>query len=278
MPTHFLLPGQTLWGFEGIEDPPEAGIDRMPAAGFHIVETNESTLDRPGVMERIRRHHLRLVLQCYPMTVEDMRPSLKRAKELGAILVNAHAASPHLPEEEAVALVNGMYDAAAEEGVRLLLETHRGRITQDLYRTVRLCERVERLRLNLDVSHYIVCEERPGPTDDLKPLLSVLLDRADMIHGRISNGQQIQVDVGDGSGELAQGYLRFWAEAMRRWRLRNRAGSSLIFTPELGPPDYAIRNPADGRELSDRWSQTLVLKRLGEQAWEMSKKTSAPLW
>lgn len=278
MPTHQLLFGFTIWGFEGIEKPAHAGLARLGPAGYQVVETNEATLDQPGVLDSVREHGLQLVLQCYPMTVEDLRPSLRRAKQLGALHVNAHAASAHLGEDETASLVNGLYDVAQEEGVKLMLETHRGRLTQDLYRTARLCERVDRLRLNLDVSHFIVCEERPGPTADLAPMLDVILDRVEMIHGRVSNGQQVQVDAGDGSGELPRLYRRFWAEAMRRWQRRSRAGSALVFTPELGAPDYAIRDPQSGAELSDRWAQSQVLRGMAEQAWADAKAATEVLW
>jgi hypothetical protein len=156
-------------------------------------------------------------------------------------------------------------------------ETHRGRFTQDLYRTAQLCTRLPDLLLTLDVSHYIVNEEKIGPTEELKPLLDVLLDRVGMIHGRVSNGQQIQVDIGDGSEELAQRYKRFWAEAMRRWRIRNPVGAALVFEPELGPPDYAIRD-LSGKEFSNRWEQSLVLKRLGEEAWKEAATATAELY
>lgn len=278
MPTHQLLFGFTIWGFEGIYSPPETGLARLRPAGFYLVETSEGMLDRPGVLDQIRAEAFRLVLQCYPGSVEELKPSLERARELGAVLVNAHAASPHMEEGEAVTMLDRMYDAAEEIGVRLLFETHRGRVTQDLFRTARLCRMVERLRLNLDVSHFVLAEERPGPTPDLAPLLDVILDRTEMLHGRISNGQQIQVDAGDGTGDLARRYVKFWAEAMRRWRLRNRAGSTFVFTPELGPPDYAIRHPATGAELSDRWEQAMTIRALAEEAWAVSKGSSSPLW
>ena len=46
-----------------------------------------------------------------------------------------------------------------------------------------------------------------------------------------------------------------------------RPGDVLPFASELGPPRYAITLP-DGREFSDRWEQSLVMKKLAEQAWE----------
>ena len=44
-------------------------------------------------------------------------------------------------------------------------------------------------------------------------------------------------------------------------------GDVFPFTSELGPPRYAITLP-DGREFSDRWQQSLVMKQLAQQAWD----------
>lgn len=277
MPTHQLLFGFSPWGFEGLHTPREDGIPRLKPAGFHCLEAQIAALMQDAFVARCKDEGLLLVAQCYPLTAEEIKPTLKRARDIGVVQVNAHAGTAHLTYEEAVSLLNGLYDEADAAGVRLLVETHRGRLTQDLFRTSPLCAAVPRLRVTLDVSHYVVCEERPGPTADLKPLLDPILDRAEMIHGRISNGEQIQVDVGDGQGEMAQLYVRFWAEAMRRWRLRAKPGSSLIFTPELGPPDYAIRDTT-GREFSNRWEQSLVIRSMAEQAWKLAGAASGPLW
>ena len=75
------------------------------------------------------------------------------------------------------------------------------------------------------------------------------------------------MDVGDGSGPAAQFFVELWATAMRHWRAGAGPGDVFPFASELGPPRYAITLP-DGREFSDRWEQSLVMKRLAEQAWE----------
>lgn len=277
MPTHQLLFGFTLWGFIKLYENREDGVPNLAPAGFSILEADIQACLQPHFKQLCESNNLRPVVQCFPLTIDDGKKAFARARELDALLANAHAGTAHLSEDEAVKLVNGLYDEAERAGVKLVLETHRGRLTQDLYRTSNLCEKVPRLRFNLDVSHFVVCEERPGPSEDMKQLLDPILDRVEMIHGRISNGEQIQVDVGDGSGELAQTYRRLWAETMRRWRLRAPAGSSLVFTPELGPPGYAITDAA-GREFSDRWQQSLVLRDLAQQAWNLSAAPSSPLW
>jgi hypothetical protein len=40
-----------------------------------------------------------------------------------------------------------------------------------------------------------------------------------------------------------------------------------VFLSELGPPDYAITN-VDGLELSDRWSEALLLKQWAHEIWQ----------
>lgn len=56
------------------------------------------------------------------------------------------------------------------------------------------------------------------------------------------------------------------ATAMRRW-LQDAEPADIFFTSEPGPPRYAVTLP-DGREFSDRWEQSPVMKRLAAQAWE----------
>lgn len=76
-------------------------------------------------------------------------------------------------------------------------------------------------------------------------------------------------------------------ESIRWWRIYGMVGARhdllvlvkeaqqghvLPFVTELGPPDYAITNPnylsSNQVEISDRWEQALVLKRLGEESWK----------
>ena len=76
----------------------------------------------------------------------------------------------------------------------------------------------------------------------------------------------MQVDVGDGTGETAQFFVRLWASAMHHWLQGAGPGDVLPFASELGPPRYAITT-ARRHEFSDRWEQSLVMKRLAEQAW-----------
>ena len=154
----------------------------------------------------------------------------------------------------------------------MLIETHRVTVTQNLNLTYGLLDRLPQLRLTGDFSHYVVGGEMGGlPAAEQIMRLRPLLDLVDSMHARISNGEQVQVDVGAGVGPLAQTWVDIWAETLRCWRRQAQPGEWFPFTSEIGPPSYSIVD-LRGREISDRWKQSLVLKRLLEQAWAKSEE------
>jgi hypothetical protein len=142
---------------------------------------------------------------------------------------------------------------------------------------LQLIERVPDIRFTADLSHFVVVGEFYGWEDEgaLERMMPII-ERTSHMHGRISNGEQVQVDVGDGSGDTAQFFVRLWTQAMRCWLKGAGPGDIFPFSSELGPPRYAITLP-DGREFSDRWEQSLVMKKLAEQAWAQAcAQASAP--
>lgn len=270
MPTHLLLKGTTLWVLNGHYDPPEDGLSSLSGAGAVAIEVSD-TLLTPAVLEKIAASRLGLVIQASPLTVEDLDASLELAKQTKARAINLYVRLPHIDQDDAVALVRGLIARAADAGVPLLFETQRGCITQHLHRTARLVEAVPDMKLTLDVAHYVLAGDQPGVTPQLHELLDPMLDRVEMIHGRISNAQQNQVPVVDVESELAGSYREFWAEAMRRWRRRKPAGSTLIFTPVPGPPPYAVTTP-EGCEVSDWLEQSGVVWKIAQEAWKLSAR------
>lgn len=270
MPTHLLLKGSTLWVLNGHFTPPEAGLSHLTSSGAVAIEVSDFLLT-PDILEQIASSRLGLVIQAYPLKAEDLDAALALAKQTRARAINLHVRLPHIDHHSATQLAQELITRASDAGVLLLFETHRGCITQDLYRTARLVEAVPDMRLTLDVSHYVLAGEQPALTPQLRELLDPMLDRVEMIHGRISNGQQIQIPTIDPESELAGSYREVWTEAMRRWRRRKPAGSTLIFTPELGPPPYAITAP-DGAELSNRLDESEVIWRIAQEAWKLSAR------
>ena len=96
-----------------------------------------------------------------------------------------------------MALLRASLEMCRREGVAIMTQTHRGLVTQDLLRTIGYAQAIPDLRFDLDLSHYIVGGEIGGalsPEADRR--FEVVMRRAAMLDGRVSNGEQVQVDMG----------------------------------------------------------------------------------
>lgn len=264
---------QSAWALSGLpmNSPQQWSLDEKCAhaktAGFEAIEYWLDEASEQTTKDALESHGLRLVLGHSPHSLDDVRKTAAQAVRVGADYVFSHPLNPYVPMSEAVPFLREAQRIVNDHGLAYFVETHRGNIPESLNQALELIALMPEIRLTGDFSHFVLVGEfygwkEEGAIDKMQPVLQ----RTAHLHGRISNGEQSQVDVGDGSGETAQFFVRIWAEAMRHWLQGAGPGDVLPFTSELGPPRYAI-TLLDGTEFSDRWEQSLVMKRLAEQAW-----------
>lgn len=250
-------------------------FERVKAAGFEAVECWLGDENEAEVAGALKRHGLRLILGHRPFREEDIRKTVDRAVRLGADFVFGQPADAFTSLSDVAALVRAGQKMAADAGMPFFVETHRNNFTENLPQTLALIEAVPDIRFTGDLSHFVVVGEFYGWGEEkAADRMAPVLERVSHLHGRISNGEQVQVDVGDGSGATAQFFVSLWSIAMRHWLAGAGPGDVFPFTSELGPPRYAITLP-DGREFSDRWEQSLVMKRLAEEAWAKAQGAAA---
>lgn len=249
---------------------PDEKYSQVKAAGFEAVECWLTDENEREHKEALDKNGLRLVLGHRPFKVEDIRATIERAIRLGADFIFAQPADAFTPLNEVAAMVKEGRKIANDHGICLFVETHRNNFTETLPQTLQLIDADPEIRFTSDLSHFVVVGEFYGWKEErAAERMMPVLERTSHMHGRIGNGEQVQVDVGDGSGQTAQFFVELWSIAMRHWRKEAQPGDIFPFASELGPPRYAITLP-DGREFSDRWEQSLVMKKLAEQAWEKS--------
>jgi sugar phosphate isomerase/epimerase len=239
-------------------------------AGFEGVECWLSDEDEAAHRAALDRQSLRLTLGHHPHTLEDVRATVEKAKRLNADFVFAQPLNPFSPIKEAANFCREARKIANDEGLCLFIETHRNNIPESLNQAIQLIDYLPEVRFTGDFSHFVVVSEFYGlayerAIERMMPVLS----RTSHMHGRISNGEAVQVDVGDGSGPTAQFFVEIWSAVFKEWRKNAIPGDVFPFASELGPPRYALTLP-NGKEFSDRWEQSLVMKKLAEQAWELS--------
>jgi len=242
-------------------------LRQAKAAGFEAVNCGVIDSNEREISTALSTAGLRLVMGDRLFNLDNVREMVERAARLSADFIFVQPASAFHSLDEVATLAGEGRKIANGRGVTMFVETHRNNFTENLPQTLQLIERVPDIRFTADLSHFVVVGEFYGWEDEgaLERMLPIL-ERTSHIHGRISNGEAVQVDVGDGSCDTAQFFVRLWATAMRHWLQGAGPGDVFPFTSELGPPRYAITLP-DGREFSDRWEQSLVMKKLAEQAW-----------
>lgn len=245
-------------------------LAKCHAAGFEGIECWLGDHNEREVKDALDRHQLRCVLGHRPLKMEDVRTTVDRAVRLGADFVFAQPADAFTAPDKVAELVTEGRKYANDRNIAFFVETHRNNFTETIPQTLKLIELVPDIRLTGDLSHFVVVGEFYGGEDEralerMEPILA----RISHLHGRISNGEAVQVDVGDGENDTARFFVRLWSRAMKEWLREAGPGDVFPFTSELGPPRYAITLP-DGREFSDRWEQGLVMKKLAEQAWEQA--------
>jgi len=269
-----LLVYQSLWAMErrrpdGAEWPLARQLTMIRDAGFDGagVRFVDPAFARE-VTGFLRANGMSWQAQCYPKTVADLAPVLALVKELGADHVNLQPDVRPYRLEDCVPLIEGWRRLAAEAGIPVHIETHRDRMTTDLFFTLHLLDCFPDLRLTGDISHYLVGREFAWPvSDENHALMHRILDNCWGLHGRVASREQVQIalDFPQHQGWVAL-FMGWWEYAIRSWWKRSAPDATFTFLCELGPPPYAITG-ADGYELTDRWAESLKMKDMIRALW-----------
>ena len=271
---------QSLWAMElrrpGIaERPMEENFAMAKEAGYHglCIDPAVDEIDKMLKLKSLfDSYGLKCMVNAFPHTVDELAPLLKMSAEMNATLVNVIGAVMPLKVDEGVAVVKRWMHDAQQAGLPLLFETHRDCTLNDLYYTLQLIEEVPDMRLCADLSHYVIDREMPLPLSERdRAFMRRILDRSDCFQGRISNREQIQIQIEFLQHQAwVEQFKSWWREGISAWRQRNGSNETLNFLCELGPPPYAITD-ANGAELSDRWQEAMIIKAWVEEIWNTSE-------
>jgi hypothetical protein len=269
-----LLVYQALWAMDRLSTP-EASVaekfDRVSEAGFEgmAIDLGALTMEQAeATIPHFARTGLAGGLTAFPASIEALRPALALGHRIAAPFVVVIGQQMPVRVADMVPVIEGWLRVAEQERMPIQFETHRNCITNDLFATVQLLEALPQMRLAADLSHYVVDREMPcPPPPQLQRLIEQVLDRSDSLQGRVAARGQIQIALNfPQSAKWVALFRDWWRQGFSAWLARHRGDDAMVFLCELGPPDYAITG-ADGRELSDRWSEALLLATWAREIW-----------
>jgi len=273
-----LLVLQSLWAMQGLNDGPaerplEDNVARIKAAGFDgfgVLWHDDAIAGRAA--ELAAAEGLTLEGLAVPQSLAEIEKALERAARFPVHHLNLQLKILPRTVAEASRVIASVQQLLAQASVPVYIETHRGRLTNDLFFMLEILERHPDLKLLADLSHYIVAREMELPVDEVTDRqMSVILDHSWAFHGRVAGSNQVQLPLGFAQhrGWVDQ-FVTWWSAGFASWSRRAPADGELTFVCELGPQPYAISGP-DGRDLTDRWAESLLLADLARRAWQQAR-------
>ncbi|HSW47073.1 MAG TPA: sugar phosphate isomerase/epimerase [Phycisphaerae bacterium] len=130
---------------------------------------------------------------------QDFRNLVRLADRLHAKVINIMAPSKKVDLQDQIGKLRKLQAIAAEQQVRLTVETHVGQVTELPADAAKLCEQVTGLGLTLDPSHYYAGPNQGKPFDELYPKVFGTGFRA----GGLA-WEQIQLPWGEGPIDFAK--------------------------------------------------------------------------
>lgn len=266
---------QSLWAMElrsAVRPEPalEENVERIAKAGFDGVSAH--WYDRAYVRRLnalLAEHGLRAEGQCFPKTIDDLKPALENAVEFGVAHLCLQPDVRLRRVEDCLPLLEGWQRLGEEAKVPVYIETHRDRMTTDLFFTLDLMDRMPELKLLADLSHFLVGREFAVPvSDENHALMHRILDSAWAFHGRVASREQVQIEIAFAHHKpWLDLFIGWWEYGLRSWRRRAEPDDTVAFVCELGPKPYAITGP-DGEDTTDRWQEALRLKDEVRALWK----------
>jgi hypothetical protein len=270
-----LLFFQSLWAMErrhtdGYERSLAENIATITEADFDGVSahyTNRADVVR--LNETMRGTGLKVEGVCFPRTVDDLRLPLELAAEYPVKHINLQPDIRLRRIDDCLPLLDGWMRLADDAGIPVFIETHRDRMTTDLFFTLDLLDQRPDLPFLADLSHFLVGREFAFPVEaENHALIQRVLRNAQAFHGRVASREQVQIEISfPHHRPWVDLFLEWWGYGFRYWRSRAADDAELVFTCELGPKPYAITG-RDGNDTTDRWAEALLLRQMVRDLWD----------
>jgi len=210
-----------MWGVDGIDDPTKWAplFARVKSEGFQGVEMPPFFFMMPGMKDALAEAGLFLIGQVHTSSdlsnglasfryntsykvadhIESLRFMVQEAIKAGAIFVNSHSGCDSWSIAEAREYLREALKVEKELGLTIVHETHRRRLFWNPFNfrdILKDDESLAEVKINLDISHWVVCLERcfatkeseseNGPVDGWWTEVSEMLQkRCQFIHARV---------------------------------------------------------------------------------------------
>ena len=189
---------------------------------------------------------------------------VERALLFSPKLINCHTGRDIFSLKDNLILFEAALELEQKHDITITHETHRFRPTFSTLGTEQIIDALPELKLNLDISHWMVVHE--SDLKDQQERLNKLFNSVYHIHGRVGFEEGPQVTNPEDQRWQAHliNHTQCWQKVINNALIREQ--KVFTITPEFGPFPYAHVEPITGEALTDLWKANRFMKEhLSEQ-------------
>lgn len=272
---------RTLWGldldFSNLNSV-QSEIKEIKNQGFSGVEIATGFFNekyRSDFLKILNEYDLKVVTQIhtngYPIKsndlnvhLEDFKFKLEKSMDWNPVLINSHSGTDFWNFEKNIEFFAKANEISEEffyknlkqsQNLSICHETHRQRILFNHFNSFEIFKKVPNVKINLDLSHWIVTSERLLSKDTdyfWDELKKYLIENTCMIHARVSSLNNIQVFDPVYCPEYETYFYSIWRDIIKQSKK-----DTIYIDYEYGPEPYLIKNPLTDKPFTD--IKTLVM-------------------
>lgn len=190
--------------------------------------------------------------------LNSMNAQVARAIEFSPVLINSHTGRDIFSLEDNLRLFENALELEQKHKIMITHETHRFRPTFSTFDTEKILKALPELKLNLDISHWMVVHE--SDLSDQISRLESIFPQVHHIHARVGFEEGPQVT--NPQDKIWEGHLEnhvnLWQKVIDMAKNKNQ--KIFTITPEFGPFPYAHVQPNTHQPLTDLWAANNFMK------------------
>jgi hypothetical protein len=179
--------------------------------------------------------------------------------EVNPVMINTQTGKDYFSFAQNMQLVNAAKTIAAETGIEIVHETHRGKFLFNLQVFEAAAKAAPDLSIALDISHW--CTVHESLLQDQQEAVSLALQHARHVHLRLGfeEGPQINDPRAPEWKPLLKQYFKWWDVVVANHKKKKQ---DLTVTPEFGPAPYMPLKPYSQKPISKQWDINVFMMEL----------------
>ncbi|WP_133468127.1 sugar phosphate isomerase/epimerase family protein [Paraglaciecola marina] len=191
--------------------------------------------------------------------LRSMERQVEKALSFNPILINSHTGRDIFSLEDNLVLFEHALELEQKFDICITHETHRFRPTFSTFDTEKIVAALPELKLNLDISHWMVVHE--SDLNDQLARLKKIFPQVHHIHARVGFEEGPQVTNPQDSlwKSHVDNHVKLWQSVIDFAKKRNQ--EDFTITPEFGPFPYAHVQPQSHQPLADIWEANNFMRK-----------------